>query len=106
MMPAVASGVASLVDYGQGAVVSRTLAKGPAGNLTVFAFDRGEGLAEHSAPFDAWALVVEGQVQLTIGGNPVAAGTGQLVLMPAHVPHAVRALERCKLLLVMFKHAG
>ena len=106
LTPAVAWHTDSLVDYSPGAVVSRALAKGPAGNLTVFAFDRGEGLAEHSAPFDAWVLVVEGRVQLSIGGETVDAEIGQLVLMPANLPHAVRAAERCKLLLIMFKHAA
>jgi quercetin dioxygenase-like cupin family protein len=92
-----------LVDYAEGAVVSRTLAKGDAGTLTLFAFDAGEGLSEHSAPFDAWVFVVDGEVQLTIGGQPVTASKGQLVLMPAAVPHAVAAEQRCKFLLAMFK---
>ncbi len=102
--PATPSQLAALVEYGEGAVVSRTLTKGSAGTLTVFAFDRGQGLSEHSAPFDAWVQVLEGSALLTIGGKPVPANRGELVLMPANVPHAVTADERFKMLLVMFKH--
>jgi len=99
-----ATQLAALVSYGEGAVVSRTLAKGSAGTLTVFAFDRDQGLSEHSAPFDAWVQVLEGSALLTVGGEPIAANAGEIVLMPANVPHAVSADERFKMLLVMFKH--
>jgi quercetin dioxygenase-like cupin family protein len=92
-----------LVDYAPGSVVSRTLAKGAAGTLTLFAFDQDEGLSEHSAPFDAWVNVLEGRARLTIGGSPVEAGPGDLVLMPANIPHAVKASERMKMLLTMFR---
>ncbi len=92
-----------LVEYGPGAVVSRTLFKGASGTLTLFAFDQGEGLSEHSAPFDAWVQVLEGRGVLTIGGAPVEAGPGTIVRMPANVPHAVKAVERTKLLLTLFR---
>lgn len=92
-----------LVDYGEGAVVSRTVAKGPGGTMTLFAFDEGQELSEHSAPFDAYVLVLEGEAVLTVGGEPVRAKAGQLVLMPANVPHAVAAPTRFKMQLVMFK---
>ena len=95
--------LAALVDYNAGAVVSRTLAKSKAGTLTVFAFDKGQELSEHSAPFDAWVQVLDGEVELTIGGAPVKAVAGQTVLMPAEVPHAVRAAERFKMLLIMIR---
>lgn len=95
--------LAGLVQYGDGAVVSRTLAKGPAGTLTVFAFDQGQELSEHSAPFDAYVQVLEGAVKLSIGGEEVPARAGEIVLMPADVPHAVFAPERFKMLLVMLK---
>jgi quercetin dioxygenase-like cupin family protein len=101
--PSVAHTLATLVEYGEGAVVSRTLAKGKAGTLTVFAFDAGQELSEHSAPFDAWVQVLDGQVTLTIGGEPVTAGVGEIVCMPANVPHAVNAPERMKMLLTMFR---
>jgi quercetin dioxygenase-like cupin family protein len=95
--------VASLVDYGPGAVVSRTLLKNSAGTLTLFAFDEGQGLSEHSAPFDAVVQVLEGETRLTIGGQPMPARSGQTVLMPANVPHAVHATTRFKMLLTMIR---
>lgn len=95
--------LAGLVDYADGAVVSRTLLKRGAGTLTLFAFDRDQGLSEHTAPFDATVLVVDGRAELTIGGREVAVAAGQLVVMPANVPHSVRAAERFKMLLVMIR---
>ena len=95
-----------LVEYGAGAVVSRTLAKGPAGTLTIFAFDEGQELSEHSAPFDAYVTVLDGKARLTIGGEPVDAQVGEVVLMPAHVPHAVAGPGRFKMMLVMLKQGG
>jgi len=95
-----------LVEYGAGAVVSRTLAKGPAGTLTIFAFDEGQELSEHSAPFDAYVTVLEGSALLTIGGEPVRVEVGEVVLMPADVPHAVAGPGRFKMMLVMLKQGG
>jgi quercetin dioxygenase-like cupin family protein len=92
-----------LVEYQEGAVVSRTITKGPAGTLTLFAFAQGQELSEHSTPFDAYVHVLDGVAELRIGGQDVAAHAGQLVFMPADVPHAVRAIERFKMLLAMFK---
>jgi quercetin dioxygenase-like cupin family protein len=92
-----------LIDYAPGAVVSRTFVKGATGTLTLFAFEPGEGLSEHSAPFDAWVQVLEGRVLLTIGGEPVPAAAGEIVRMPSNVPHAVKAVERMKMLLTLFK---
>ncbi|MBM4353427.1 MAG: cupin domain-containing protein [Deltaproteobacteria bacterium] len=96
--------LAALVEYGPGAVVSRTLAKSPSSTLTLFAFDRGQGLSEHTAPFDALVQVLDGEVALTIGGTPVLAAAGQTVLMPAGVPHSLEATSRMKMLLVMLRH--
>jgi quercetin dioxygenase-like cupin family protein len=101
--PAVPVHLAALLDYQRGAVVSRTLKKGQAGTFTVFAFDAGEGLSEHTAPFDAFVLVLDGKVELTIGGRPVIAQAGETVLMPAGVPHALRAPEPFKMALVMIR---
>jgi quercetin dioxygenase-like cupin family protein len=101
--PAIAHPLASLVEVAPGAVVSRTLAKGPSGTLTIFAFAAGQGLSEHSAPFDAYVQILTGEATLAIGGSPVAARAGDLVLMPANVPHAVHAVTAFKMLLVMFK---
>lgn len=95
-----------LVAYQDGTVVSRTLTKGSAGSLTVFAFDQGQELSEHSAPFDAYVTVLDGEAILIIGGNPVTAEQGETVMMPANVPHAVKAGTRFKMLLTMFRHAG
>jgi quercetin dioxygenase-like cupin family protein len=101
--PKQAYNLIELIDITPGTVASRTLVKGPSGTMTLFGFDRGEGLSEHSAPFDAWVYVLQGRVRLTIGGAPVDAGTGQIVCMPANVPHAVHALEQLKMLLVLYK---
>ena len=95
--------LAGLVDYADGAVVSRTLLKKSTGTLTLFAFDRDQGLSEHTAPFDATVLVVDGRAELTIGGEKRALAAGQLIVMPANVPHAVRAPERFKMLLIMIR---
>lgn len=95
--------LAALVEYGEGAVVSRTLAKNDAGTLTVFAFDEGQELSEHSAPFDALVQILDGDVELTIGGESVPATAGQAVLMPANIPHAVKATSRFKMLLTMIR---
>jgi len=96
----------SLVDYAAGAVVSRTLAEGDAGTLTLFAFDAGQRLSEHSAPFDAIVQVLDGEAELVIDGEVVAAGAGEVVVMPANIPHAVNAPKRFKMLLTMFRAAG
>jgi quercetin dioxygenase-like cupin family protein len=94
---------ASLVDYADGAVVSRTLRKSPAGTLTVFAFDRGQGLSEHTTPHEAAVLVLDGAADWTVGGEPVRVGAGEMIGLPAGVPHAVHAAERFKMLLIMLR---
>jgi quercetin dioxygenase-like cupin family protein len=104
--PGAAHDLGGLVHYSPGAVVSRTLAKNSAGTLTLFAFDADQGLSEHSAPFDAWVLMLEGRATLTVGGRAVPVKRGELVLMPAQVPHAVAANGQTKLLLVMFKDSA
>ena len=91
------------IEYVPGSVVSRTLAKARGGSLTLFAFDAGQELSEHTAPFDAFVQVLDGAVELTIGGQKVVARSGETVLMPAGVPHAVRAQERFKMLLSMVR---
>ena len=101
--PSKAQALASVVEYGEGAVVSRTLHKGRGGTLTVFAFDVGQGLSEHSAPFDAYVQILDGAATLTIGGERVDARTGDIVLMPANIPHALHAPEPFKMLLTMIK---
>jgi quercetin dioxygenase-like cupin family protein len=95
--------LASLVTPTDEGIASRVLAKTPGGNLTTFALDAGQGLTEHSSPFDAFVIVTEGAVTLTIGGTPVHATPGTIVRMPANVPHAVEAIERTRFLLVMLR---
>ena len=101
--PAKAWRLDTLVDYGSGSIVSRTLAKNAAGTLTLFAFEKGQGLSEHTAPFNALVQVLEGRLKLTIGGKPVPAAAGEAVLMPAGIPHALHAPERAKMLLTMLR---
>ncbi|HET7824832.1 MAG TPA: cupin domain-containing protein [Anaeromyxobacter sp.] len=91
------------LDYVPGAVVSRTIAKARGGTITLFAFDAGQELSEHTAPFDAFVQVLDGAVELVIGGKAVLASAGETVRMPAGVPHAVRALERFKMLLSLVR---
>lgn len=92
-----------LTNYQDGAVVSRTLVRRPAGTITLFAFDGGQGLSEHTAPFDAIAQILEGDAEITISGRPLSLGAGEMVLMPANQPHAVKALSRFKMLLIMIR---
>lgn len=106
LAPGASFDLKQLVDYAPGSVVSRTLTRGAAGTLTLFAFDAGQGLSEHSAPFDAWVFVLDGSGTFTIGGRSTDIGEGQGVLMPADVPHAVNASTRFKMLLVMLKHGA
>jgi quercetin dioxygenase-like cupin family protein len=84
-------------------IASRILAKNNGGSLTLFAFDAGQGLAEHTAPFDAIVMVLEGTFTLTVGGRPVTAPAGTVVRMPAHIPHAVDAIEPARMVLAMLR---
>lgn len=97
--------LSGLVSYGEGAVVSRTLMESSAGTVTLFAFDTGQGLSEHTAPFDALVQVIEGEGEYTIAGKLYRVGAGQIVLMPAGKPHAVRAEKRFKMILTMLRKA-
>jgi len=101
--PAEPMALAEGVQYAPGSIVSRTLLKTDTGTLTLFAFDKGQELSEHTTPFNALVQVLDGAATLVIGGRPVTVQTGELVLMPANVPHAVRAGERFKMLLTMFR---
>jgi quercetin dioxygenase-like cupin family protein len=92
-----------LVEYGEGAVVSRTIQDKGIGTVTVFAFDEGQGLSEHSAPFDALVQVLDGKVEITLGGEPHELKAGEAIIMPANIPHALRAITKFKMLLTMIK---
>lgn len=95
----------SLVAPTAKGIASRVLARTAAGNITLFAFDAGEELSEHTAPFDALALTISGALVLTIGGVDVPTAPHTVVLMPANVPHAVRAVEASRMLLIMLREA-
>ena len=95
--------LADLVSYADRSIVSRTILENEAGTLTLFAFDASQGLSEHAVPFNAVIQVLEGQAELTIGGKDLSAKGGELVLMPAGVPHSVRAVQRFKMLLLMLR---
>jgi quercetin dioxygenase-like cupin family protein len=103
MPPAVAPRVADVVAYAPSSIVSREIVRGKTGTVTLFAFDKGQGLSEHTAPFDAFVLVLDGKARLTIGGKPVEANAGEAVFMPANVPHAVLAVDRFKMMLTMLR---
>lgn len=95
--------LADLVNYQAGSVVSRTIVKRPVGTVTLFAFDEGEGLSEHTAAFDALAHVLEGEAEIVISGKVIRTKAGEAVLMPAHQPHAVKAIARFKMALTMIR---
>jgi quercetin dioxygenase-like cupin family protein len=94
-----------LVNYQEGSVVSRTIVNRSAGTVTLFAFDEGQGLSEHTAPFDALAHILEGEAEIVVSGRPLLAQAGGAVLMPANQPHALKAVTRFKMLLTMIRSA-
>ncbi|MFC1931850.1 cupin domain-containing protein [Chloroflexota bacterium] len=98
-----ATRLAELVDYQRGSIVSKTLIEKSAGNLTLFAFDKGQGLSEHTAPFDALVYLCDGEAEVIISGKPVQLKQGEMVIMPANQPHALRAVNKFKMMLVMIK---
>ena len=91
------------VDYATGSVVSKTLIKKEIGNITLFAFDQGQGLSEHTAPFDAVVQILDGEADITIGGQPQVVSAGQMLIMPANISHALQAKVRFKMLLIMIR---
>lgn len=95
--------LAQMTQYQDGAIVSRTLLQGETGTLTVFSFDEGQALSEHTVPFNAFIQVLDGQAEITIGDKPCLVSAGEIVLMPGGVPHKVRAVKRFKMLLTLFK---
>ncbi len=95
--------LAGLVQYQEGSVVSRTLLQDESGTLTVFSFDEGQALSEHTVPFNAFVQVLDGEAEITVGGSPARVEAGQIILMPGGISHKVRAAKRFKMLLMMFK---
>ncbi|KJS33473.1 MAG: cupin [Desulfatitalea sp. BRH_c12] len=95
--------LADNVAYADGSVVSKTLLKKQAGNITLFSFSAGQGLSEHTAPFDAVVHILDGKARITIGGRPTTVSTGQMLIMPANISHALHAEEPFKMLLIMLR---
>jgi len=95
--------LASIVSYTDGAIVSKTLLDKKSGTLTLFAFDTGQGLSEHTSPYDATVQILDGAAVLTVGGERVEAKAGEIVIMPAGVPHDVQAEQPFKMLLIMIR---
>ena len=98
-----AQSLAGLVEYSDDSIVSKTILDKPAGTVTLFAFDKGQKLSEHTVPYDALVQILDGQTRLTIGGEDVKVSADQLIVMPGSVPHAVCADERFKMLLTMIR---
>lgn len=103
IQPAEALSVRSLITPTEHGIASRILAKTSGGSLTLFAFDAGQGLTEHTSPFDAFVLVLEGSLTVTVGSTSVSATPGTVVRMPAGIPHALDAPEACRMLLIMLR---
>ena len=95
--------LADLINYQAGSVVSRTVIDKTAGTVTLFAFDESEGLSEHTAPYDALVYVFDGEAEVVISGKPVRVKKGEVIIMPANEPHALRAVSKFKMLLVMVR---
>jgi quercetin dioxygenase-like cupin family protein len=92
-----------LIEYQEGSVVSREIIRKDTGTVTIFAFDKGEGLSEHTAPFDAMVQIVDGKAEITISGNKNVLEKGEMIIMPANEPHALKALEKYKMVLTMIR---
>ena len=95
--------IAALVDYQSGTVVSRTIIERNTGTVTLFAFDKGQGLSEHTAPFDGLVYIIDGEADITISGQVIRMKAREVVIMPADKPHALKAVDNFKMLLVMIK---
>ena len=98
-----AAKLSGLIDYQEGAVVSRTIIDKKAGTVTLFAFDKGQGLSEHTAPYDALVQVLDGEAEVTISGKPFIVRSGEITVMPANKPHALKAVTKFKMVLIMIR---
>lgn len=94
---------ADLIEYQDGSVVSREIIRKDTGTVTIFAFDKGEGLSEHTAPFDAMVQIIDGKAEITISGNKNVLEAGEMIIMPANEPHALTAIEKYKMVLTMIR---
>ena len=95
--------LADLINYQEGSIVSCTLIDKKAGTVTVFAFDEGQGLSEHTAPYDAIVYIIDGEAEIVISGKIIPAKEGEIVIMPANQPHALKAVKKYKMLLIMIR---
>jgi quercetin dioxygenase-like cupin family protein len=95
--------LADMAEYQDGAIVSKTIIEKNTGTVTLFAFDQGQGLSEHTAPFDAMVQVLDGEVEISISGNPYHLAKGEMIIMPANEPHALKAVKRFKMLLTLIR---
>lgn len=94
---------ADSIDYSDGSVVSKTILKKPTGNITLFAFDKGEGLSEHTSPFEALVQLLDGEAEISIGGSQFSLHSGESIILPANLPHSLKATEKFKMMLTMIK---
>ena len=99
----ISQGLVSLIEYSDDSIVSKTILDTPVGTITLFAFDKGQKLSEHIAPYDAVVQILDGSAQLTIGGKDMEVSAGEIIIMPGNVPHAVVAGEKFKMLLTMIR---
>ncbi len=97
------SSLVNMVEYQADAVVSKTIVKKGTGTVTLFAFDAGQGLSEHTAPFDAMVQVLDGEVEITISGKPYRVKQGEFIVMPANEPHALKGVSQFKMMLIMIR---
>jgi quercetin dioxygenase-like cupin family protein len=95
--------VEDLIEYQEGSVVSREIIRKDTGTVTIFAFDKGEGLSEHTAPFDAMVQIIDGKAEIIISGKKNVLEKGEMIIMPANEPHALKALEKYKMVLTMIR---
>jgi quercetin dioxygenase-like cupin family protein len=102
-LEAQATNLIGLIDYQEGSIVSRTIIDKKAGTVTLFAFDGGQGLSEHTAPYDALVCILDGEADVVVSGKPIRLKKGEMTIMPANEPHAVRAVTRFKMLLTMIR---
>jgi quercetin dioxygenase-like cupin family protein len=101
----IAINAAGFIEYSDGSVVSKQLIKKDTGTITLFAFEKGQSLSEHTAPFDAFVQVVDGKGEFFINGRPVVVNCDEFIILPANIPHAVNAVEKFKMLIVMIKES-
>jgi len=101
--PSTAIPLSTTIQYQTGSVVSKEIVRKDTGTVTLFAFDQGQGLSEHTAPFDALVHILDGEAKITISGNPLLVKAGEIIIMPANEPHALQAVQKFKMLLVMIR---